>query len=339
MIIVFITRYEISLRTPMYFFLGNFSLLEICFTSVTVPTILADLIRGENIVSFTNCLVQIYFFHALGGIECLLLAAMAYDRYVAIHSPLRYNIIMSSVVYGQLAAWSWATGLVLPLIPVILISQLNYCGTNVVDHFFCDILPLLRLVCNRTQLNEMLSFFICTFILVGSFTLTVVSYAAILITVMGIHSSDGRKKAFSTFASHLTVGILQRLANGNVTVKCHDCQKETFSTHKGKEKIQLEKTAYVRDATFLLKKEIQHLGNSGSSVADIQKGEVPKEEIHGGSEPLIQCGYDDNESVPQHCEQINGQESTEEQEVYLLQIFKPKDDEFQRFCLVMFFQV
>ncbi|XP_042331127.1 olfactory receptor 6N2-like [Sceloporus undulatus] len=205
MIIVFITRYEISLRTPMYFFLGNFSLLEICFTSVTVPTILVDLIRENNIVSFTNCLVQIYFFHALGGIECLLLAAMAYDRYVAIRSPLRYNIIMSSVVYGQLAAWSWATGLVLPLIPVILISQLNYCGTNVVDHFFCDILPLLRLVCNRTQLNEMLSFFICTFILVGSFTLTVVSYAAILITVMSIRSTDGRKKAFSTFASHLTV--------------------------------------------------------------------------------------------------------------------------------------
>ncbi|XP_016851317.1 olfactory receptor 6N2 [Anolis carolinensis] len=205
MIIIFITRYEVSLHTPMYFFLGNFSLLEICFTSVTVPTILVNLVREHNVVSFTNCLVQIYFFHALGGIECLLLAAMAYDRYVAIRSPLRYSIIMSSFVYGQLAAWSWAIGLVLPLVPVILISQLNYCGSNVVDHFFCDILPLLRLVCNRTQLNEMLSFFICTFILVGSFTLTMISYAAILITVLGIPSSKGRKKAFSTFASHLTV--------------------------------------------------------------------------------------------------------------------------------------
>ncbi|XP_028560163.2 olfactory receptor 5V1-like [Podarcis muralis] len=205
MVIVFITRYENSLNTPMYFFLGNFSLLEICFTSVTAPTILVDLIRKKNVVSFKNCLTQIYFFHALGGIECLLLAAMAYDRYVAVRSPLRYNTIMNSVVYHQLATWSWVTGLVLPLIPTILISQLNYCGSNIVDHFFCDILPLLRLVCNRTQLNEMLSFFICSFLLVGSFTITVASYAAILITVLGIRSSDGRKKAFSTFASHLTV--------------------------------------------------------------------------------------------------------------------------------------
>ncbi|XP_062992688.1 olfactory receptor 6N1-like [Elgaria multicarinata webbii] len=208
MVIIFITRYEPSLRTPMYFFLCHFSLLEICFTSVTVPTILADLIKEKNVVSFSSCLAQIYFFHAFGGIECLLLAAMAYDRYVAIRSPLRYNTIMTSVVCGHLATWSWVSGLSLPLIPVILISQLNYCGSNVVDHFFCDILPLLRLVCNRTQLNVMLSFFICSFILVGSFLLTVVSYAAILITVLGIHSSKGRKKAFSTFASHLVVVVI-----------------------------------------------------------------------------------------------------------------------------------
>ncbi|XP_054849870.1 olfactory receptor 6N1-like [Eublepharis macularius] len=205
LVIVFITRHEPSLHTPMYFFLGNFSFLEICFTSVTVPTMLVDLMRENNIVSFNNCLAQIYFFHGLGGVECLLLAAMAYDRYVAIRSPLRYNTIMSSTVYIQLAAWSWVIGLVLPLIPVILISRLNYCDSHVVDHFFCDILPLLRLVCNRTQLNEMLSFFICSFILVGSFTVTIVSYAAIIITVLRIPSSAGRKKAFSTFASHLTV--------------------------------------------------------------------------------------------------------------------------------------
>nr|XP_020671346.1 olfactory receptor 6N2-like [Pogona vitticeps] len=205
MVIIFIIRHKPSLHTPMYFFLGNFSLLEICFTSVTVPTMLANLIKERNVISFTNCLVQIYFFHGLGGVECLLLSAMAYDRYVAIRSPLRYSVIMNSFVYCQLAAWSWIIGLSLPLIPVILISQLNYCGNNVVGHFFCDILPLLRLVCNRTQLNEMLSFFICSFLLVGSFTITLISYAAILAIVLGIRSSDGRKKAFSTFASHLTV--------------------------------------------------------------------------------------------------------------------------------------
>lgn len=204
-VIIFITRYEPSLQTPMYFFLGHFSFLEICFTSVTVPTMLVDLLKEKNIVPFNTCLAQVYFFHGLGGVECLLLAAMAYDRYVAIQSPLRYNTIMRSTVYIQLAAWCWIVGLVLPLIPVILISQLNYCDSNVVDHFFCDILPLLRLVCNRTQLNEMLSFFICSFILIGSFTITMVSYVAIIITVLGIPSSAGRKKAFSTFASHLTV--------------------------------------------------------------------------------------------------------------------------------------
>lgn len=204
-VIVFITSCEPSLSTPMYFFLRNFSFLEICFTTVTVPTILADLIREKNVVSFNCCLTQIYFFHAFGGIECLLLAAMAYDRYVAIRFPLRYNRIINNIVCTQLSIWSWITGLVLPLVPVFLISQLSYCGSNIVDHFFCDILPLLRLVCNQTQLNEMLSFFICSFILVGSFTLTAISYAAILIAVLNIRSSDGRKKAFSTFASHLTV--------------------------------------------------------------------------------------------------------------------------------------
>ncbi|XP_048372509.1 olfactory receptor 6N1-like [Sphaerodactylus townsendi] len=205
LVILFIIKYEPALHTPMYFFLGNFSFLEICFTSVTVPTMLMDLLKEKNTVSFNNCLAQIYFFHGLGGVECLLLAAMAFDRYVAIRSPLRYNTIMNSTVYIQLATWSWMIGLVLPLIPVILISQLNYCSSNVVDHFFCDILPLLRLVCNRTQLNEMLSFFICSFILVGSFTITTVSYVAIIITVLRIPSSVGRKKAFSTFTSHLTV--------------------------------------------------------------------------------------------------------------------------------------
>ncbi|XP_034278842.1 olfactory receptor 5AS1-like [Pantherophis guttatus] len=204
-IIVFITSYETSLSTPMYFFLRNFSFLEICFTTVTVPTILADLIREKNVMSFNCCLTQIYFFHAFGGIECLLLAAMAYDRYVAIRFPLRYNRIINNIVCSQLSICSWITGLILPLIPVFLISQLSYCGSNIVDHFFCDILPLLRLVCNQTKLNEMLSFFICSFILVGSFMLTAISYAAILIAVLNIRSSDGRKKAFSTFASHLTV--------------------------------------------------------------------------------------------------------------------------------------
>uniref|UniRef100_A0A8D0G375 Olfactory receptor n=1 Tax=Sphenodon punctatus TaxID=8508 RepID=A0A8D0G375_SPHPU len=205
LVIIFITRTDPSLRTPMYYFLGNFSFLEIWYTSVTVPKMMTDFLKKRKAISFNSCIVQLYFFLALGGTECLLLAVMAYDRYVAICRPLRYNTIMSSMVCLQLTTWSWVTGLFLPLVPVILISQLNFCGPNVINHFYCDILPVLRLACTDTHLNEMLSFVICSLVLMGSLALTGASYISIITTVLSIPSEAGRKKAFSTCASHLTV--------------------------------------------------------------------------------------------------------------------------------------
>ncbi|XP_044842528.1 olfactory receptor 6N1-like [Mauremys mutica] len=205
MVIIFLTRTDPSLRTPMYYFLGNFSFLEIWYTSVTVPKMLADLLVERKVISFNGCISQLYFFLALGATECLLLAVMAYDRYLAICCPLRYTALMSGTVCIQLTTWSWITSFLLPLVPVILISQLRFCGPNVVDHFFCDILPVLRLACANTHLNEMLSFFLCSSVILCSFVLTMASYGSIITTILSIPSAAGRKKAFSTCASHLTV--------------------------------------------------------------------------------------------------------------------------------------
>ncbi|XP_050773925.1 olfactory receptor 6N1-like [Gopherus flavomarginatus] len=205
MVIIFLTRTDPSLCTPMYYFLGNFSFLEIWYTSVTVPRMLADLLVERKVISFNSCISQLYFFLALGAAECLLLAVMAYDRYLAICCPLRYTALMSGTVCIQLTTWTWITSFLLPLVPVILISQLRFCGPNVVDHFFCDILPVLRLACANTRLNEMLSFFLCSSVILGSFVLTMASYGSIITTILGIPSAAGRKKAFSTCASHLTV--------------------------------------------------------------------------------------------------------------------------------------
>ncbi|XP_030395701.1 olfactory receptor 6N1-like [Gopherus evgoodei] len=205
MVIIFLTRTDPSLRTPLYYFLGNFSFLEIWYTSVTVPRMLADLLVERKVISFNSCISQLYFFLALGAAECLLLAVMAYDRYLAICCPLRYTALMSGKVCIQLTTCTWITSFLLPLVPVILISQLRFCGPNVVDHFFCDILPVLRLACANTHLNEMLSFFLCSSVILGSFVLTMASYGSIITNILGIPSAAGRKKAFSTCTSHLTV--------------------------------------------------------------------------------------------------------------------------------------
>ncbi|XP_038226214.1 olfactory receptor 6N1-like [Dermochelys coriacea] len=205
MVIIFLTRIDLSLCTPMYYFLGNFSFLEIWFTSVTVPKMLADLLVERKVISFNGCISQLYFFLSLGVTECLLLAAMAYDRYMAICHPLRYTALMSDMMCVWLTAWSWITSFLLPLVLVILMSQLRFCGPNMADHFFCDILPMLRLACANTHLNKMLSFFLCSSVILGSFVLTLASYGSIITTILGIPSATGHKKAFSTCASHQTV--------------------------------------------------------------------------------------------------------------------------------------
>uniref|UniRef100_A0A670JKE2 Olfactory receptor n=1 Tax=Podarcis muralis TaxID=64176 RepID=A0A670JKE2_PODMU len=193
-LIIYVTISDPALHTPMYFFLRNLSFLEICYTSVTVPNMAANVVAEKSNISFIGCAAQIYFLLILGGTECFLLTAMAYDRYVAICNPLYYMLIMNK----QFCCLA-------PMVAAIVVVNLPFCGPNVINHFFCDIPPLLKLACVDTSLTQKIVFFLSAMVILSTFLSTVVSYIYISITILRIPSSHGRRKAFSTCASHLTV--------------------------------------------------------------------------------------------------------------------------------------
>ncbi|XP_054849874.1 olfactory receptor 11L1-like [Eublepharis macularius] len=205
--LLFILKAEPSLHTPMYFFLSNLAVLEIGYTSVTVPKLLAISLGRAKSISFTACLVQTYFFFFLGSTECFLLAVMAYDRYLAICNPLRYSTLMCNRVCVFLALGAWITGFLNPCPPVIMFSRLHFCA-NIINHFFCDIPPLLSLSCGNTSVLRMTIFINSTCIGFGTFLLTMLSYACILATLLRMSSATGRQKAFSTCSAHLIVVLL-----------------------------------------------------------------------------------------------------------------------------------
>ncbi|XP_029787389.1 olfactory receptor 6F1-like, partial [Suricata suricatta] len=151
-LIIFIVLTDITLQTPMYIFLGNLSFLEIWYTTATVPKLLATCLAQAVTISVSGCLTQYYFFFSMGATECILLAAMAYDRYLAICSPLRYSLLMSLQVCLRFSAGSWIGGFIAPLLPTILISRLNFCGPQKINHFFCDSDPIFKLSCSDTFL-------------------------------------------------------------------------------------------------------------------------------------------------------------------------------------------
>ncbi|XP_075768202.1 olfactory receptor 6F1-like [Pelodiscus sinensis] len=191
------------LHTPMYFFLGNLSCLEICYSSTLLPQLLARLLTGDWTISFTGCLTQFYFFGALLATECLLLSVMSYDRYLAICNPLHYAARMSGRSCLQLAGGSWTGGFLACSISTVSITQLTFCGPNGIDHFFCDLIPLVKLSCNDPLLMDTLAFTACLILILVPFLLTSVSYICIISTILRIPSSTGRQKAFSTCSSHL----------------------------------------------------------------------------------------------------------------------------------------
>uniref|UniRef100_A0A8C5LSH6 Olfactory receptor n=1 Tax=Leptobrachium leishanense TaxID=445787 RepID=A0A8C5LSH6_9ANUR len=207
MIIIMIVRTDSNLSSPMYFFISNLSFIEIFYTSVTIPKLLALVIGRSQLISFESCLIQFYFFFSLGSTECFLLTAMSYDRYIAICKPLHYIVIMRDTVCVQLVLACWTGGFFLNLFPVLLISKLRFCGTNI-QHFFCDLSPLLKLSCQSTKEIETLNFFTALFIVLFSFSVSLVTYIQIIRMVLSIPSSLGRQKAFSTCASHLTVILI-----------------------------------------------------------------------------------------------------------------------------------
>ncbi|XP_067392496.1 olfactory receptor 6B1-like [Emydura macquarii macquarii] len=197
---------ERRLHTPMYFFLSNFSFMEIWYTTVTMPKMLSGFLAESNTtISITGCIMQLYFFFFLGTTECTLLAVMAYDRYIAICSPLHYTTLMNSKVCTQLAVASWLSCLMAQLPLAISTTWLLFCGPNEINHFFCDLAPVLNLSCTDTSVSEMIFFTFSWVVILCSFLLTMVSYCSIISTICRMPSTTGRHRAFSTCASHLTV--------------------------------------------------------------------------------------------------------------------------------------
>nr|XP_002755346.3 olfactory receptor 6Q1 [Callithrix jacchus] len=205
--IILVVALDHQLRRPMYFFLTHLSCLEIWYTSVTVPKMLAGFIwvDGGKHISYAGCLSQLFIFTFLGATECFLLAAMAYDRYVAICMPLHYGALVSWGTCIRLAAACWLVGFLTPILPSYLMSQLTFCGPNVIDHFFCDAAPLLALSCSDVTWNETVDFLVSLAVLLDSSVVIVVSYGNIFWTLLHIRSAAERQKAFSTCAAHLTV--------------------------------------------------------------------------------------------------------------------------------------
>ncbi|XP_067398647.1 olfactory receptor 6C75-like [Emydura macquarii macquarii] len=193
------------LHTPMYFFLGNLSCLEICYSSTILPRILASLLTGDRTVSVGGCITQLYFFASLAATECYLLAVMSYDRYLAICKPLRYSTLMNTRFCLQLAAGSWLNGSLAVSIIILFMSQFIFCGSNEIDHFYCDPVPLLKLSCGDTHFIVALNFVLACVFTLPPFLLTLTSYVCIIGNILRIPSTTGRQKAFSTCSSHLIV--------------------------------------------------------------------------------------------------------------------------------------
>ncbi|XP_008849082.1 olfactory receptor 6C76-like [Nannospalax galili] len=203
--IITLTLVDSHLKTPMYFFLRNFSFLEISFTTVCIPRFLVSIVTGDMAISYNSCMAQVFFFILLGSTEFFLLTAMSYDRYVAICQPLHYTTIMSSRVCIQLVMSSWLAGFLIIFPPVIMGLQLDFCDSNIIDHFTCDSSPMLLISCTDTTFLELLAFFLAVFTLMITLTLVILSYLFIIKTILRIPSAEQSKKAFSTCSSHMIV--------------------------------------------------------------------------------------------------------------------------------------
>ncbi|KAH0511804.1 Olfactory receptor 10W1 [Microtus ochrogaster] len=208
-LIVISIKTEARLHTPMYYFLGSLSGIELCYTAVVVPHMLANTLQSEKTITLLRCATQMVFFIGLGSADCFLLASMAYDRYVAICHPLQYPLIMTITFCVRLVVASVVIGLFLSLQLVVFIFCLPFCQARGIEHFFCDVPPVMRLVCAKNHIHELSVLVAATLAIAVPFLFIATTYALIVTAVFKLHSASGRHRAFNTCSSHLTVVLLQ----------------------------------------------------------------------------------------------------------------------------------
>uniref|UniRef100_A0A6P8PNT9 Olfactory receptor n=1 Tax=Geotrypetes seraphini TaxID=260995 RepID=A0A6P8PNT9_GEOSA len=206
--IIIATRSDRQLQTPMYFFLCHLSILDICYSSAVTPITLQTFLVKQKAISFLGCALQLYFYAAFATVECFLLSVMAFDRYVAICNPLLYPVIMSRKLCLLMLSTAYVGGFCNSLIHTVCVFQLSFCGPNVIDHYFCDIPPLLVLACSDTSVTELVAFICVGFNCTSSSLAILISYTYIISSILRIRSAEGRRKAFSTCASHFTAVLI-----------------------------------------------------------------------------------------------------------------------------------
>ncbi|XP_066487526.1 olfactory receptor 4S2-like [Tiliqua scincoides] len=207
LLIIITIKSSPRLNSPMYFFLSYLSFVDICYSSVTAPKLITDFLAKKKVISFVGCIAQLFGVHFFGCTEIFLLTVMAYDRYMAICRPLHYTTIMSKSVCSWMVVASWVGGFVHSIVQTLLTTSLPFCGPNVIDHYFCDVHPLLKLACTDTYIIGLIVIANSGMISLSCFLVLSVSYIIILVSLRS-HSSEGRLKALSTCASHITVVIL-----------------------------------------------------------------------------------------------------------------------------------
>lgn len=198
-------RFSPQLHSPMYYFLSELSLLDVCYSTSTVPKMLAGFLHGAESISYGGCIAQLYFFHFFGGTEGFLLTVMAFDRYVAICNPLRYTGIMSKMVCGRLIMGTCIVGTLHSTLQTVLTFRLPYCGPYTLENYFCDVPPLLKVACADTSLNKVVIMVNVGVVALSCFLLIRGSYIRIVGTILKMRSEEGKRKAFSTCTAHLIV--------------------------------------------------------------------------------------------------------------------------------------
>uniref|UniRef100_G3UFN1 Olfactory receptor n=1 Tax=Loxodonta africana TaxID=9785 RepID=G3UFN1_LOXAF len=206
--IFLIMKMDPSLQSPMYFFLANFSFLEICYVSATLPRMLMNLGTQRRRISLVACATQMCFVLMFGSTECFLLAVMAYDRYMAVCNPLHYPLVMNHRVCIHLVTGSWTIVIPVQIGETYQIFSLPFCGPNQIHHFFCDIPPILKLACGDTFLNDTLPYTVAVLFGMVPFLLILGSYSKIISIILKLPSATSQAKAFSTCSSHLMVVVL-----------------------------------------------------------------------------------------------------------------------------------